>query len=297
MTTEATAHPAAQPADAAEIGELRDRSDLMAEAARWIDAASYDSNSPIDWGPRPDGDPHYGEKATALREHAGVLVQMDQAESLGQLVEASIKAGARAALVGERLIGAVETAGQSTTVALGQIVAQLEKLNANLDGHRAALVDTAGELRAEVENLADAVGTVEREVGEVGLAVDRVGTSIDCLDTEVQTRRATNAHAQRVSAARGLMLGSLLAWSAALTVLIWAWIATTDPQLPDWMAPVGFGSGGVLALVAALLTGAFLARGNVTVEPATPAGWGGAISSATSGGKSVELIGEPEVRS
>ena len=85
-----------------------------------------------------------------------------------------------------------------------------------------------------------------------------------------------------------------MSWGTALTLLCWAWISTTFPQLPDWMAPAGFGACGVLALLATLLTGVLAGRSGEAAAEQTPTSspvvWGGMVSGGSGSGKSTGLL-------
>jgi hypothetical protein len=219
---------AVSPTDAA-----AGRSEVVADAARLIAEASYEEDRPAHYSART-GDPLYGDHADVERRHAGVLLQLDQAESLG------------------RIAAALEAAGQDTTSALGQIAGQLTKLTDAVDAHRLAVLDTAGDLRAEVEHLGQDVRNVDHTL-ECGL--DDVRERVDQAVAAAEDR-------DRFSSAEA-------AWAAGRTALFFLVAAGAAALYGDqWKVPSGAAQviavyGGLIAVLAIVLA----------VVPAVTARW------------------------
>lgn len=273
MTTEITyaapgetTETGAESATPREAGPLRGRSELIAEAARWVDKATYVSGRPISHGPRPDGDPHYGEQPTALREHAGVLLAMDQTESLAALAESAMLAGARDALIHEDLTdtvtqvaaglgAAIEDSLRSTTTAVtlagSRVAGAIDRLTEATTSATTSATDNSTDLCYEIAGLRTSLEEQQTSLDALAAAVE---SGVQARIEETEAEWAGDREDRVTSLAWG---GVWLLGSAA--------VAGTFGQqwdLPTWLL-AGTAVGGLVLILAAVLltvTGVITAR-------------------------------------
>lgn len=229
---------AAAPADLAT--DPSGRSELAAEAAALIAEASFEPDRPGRDHHRV-GDPLYSDQADVERRHADVLLQLDQAESLGRIA-AGLEAANQHPVPAEVSTAlayllhtpvAIETAGQKTASALGRVVGAIDALTE-------ATAATGVDLRTELASLGNLAY-------DQRVSADRLADAVEDLVAERRRGRVWSTSVMAAQTSVGVLVGA-----GVLARFGDGW------GFPSWLAGACAVYGGLIAVIAVAM--AFIER-------------------------------------